>query len=218
MRYIFYYCRIALEVVRKHLLSCISRNKNTPEEVVREDSSTMFSETLEALETTKDDDKQDKRDSVQDEQVDEMIANYAKDLEQMSISGRDPPIAASTESHPNLAWTNNIPAEHGRQVDVEDSSVLLHGSQNQLLNIPMESTPAQESGTEPADNENWSDEYSDNGKEIEEQRRAHELELETKRRQRIDKNNQAKEERRLLLEEKRRLFLEELRNTGSTSQ
>ncbi|CAS00551.1 Protein CBG26924 [Caenorhabditis briggsae] len=204
MSYILYYCRIALHFVREHLLSCMSQNKNIPEEEVRKDSSTMFSEILSSLETTGDDDKQNMLDSVQNEQVEEMIEKYA---ETMDCISKVPSVTESTDNYPNLTRTDNMAAEHGRQTEVQSYS---HESQNSLPNLPMESAPAQESVTDPADNEDSLRVYTDFGKKLEEQMRANRLELEAKRQQRIDRNNQAKEEQRLLLEE--------LRKTGSNSQ
>ncbi|PIC22922.1 hypothetical protein B9Z55_016804 [Caenorhabditis nigoni] len=218
MRYIFYYCRIALHFVREHLLSCMSQNQNTAQEVAREDSSTMFSETLESLEATKEDDPNDMPDSVQDEQLKELMAEYEKDLDCISKSSTVPSISASTDAIQNQTGSEVINAEHGPRVEasaIQDDqpfsfvSTLLDDSRYPLLNI------SEESDTADDDDLNDSSDEDDNfQKQKEEQDRANQLELEAKKQQRIDKQvnfqNQAKEEQRLLLEE--------LRKTGSNSK
>ncbi|UMM32095.1 hypothetical protein L5515_006020 [Caenorhabditis briggsae] len=198
MSYILYYCRIALHFVKEHLLSCMSQNRNIPEEEVREDSSTMFSEILSSLETTGDDDKQNMLDSVQNEQVEEMIEKYAETMDCISKS-----MSESTDNYPNLTRTDNMPAEHGRQTEVQSYS---HESQNSLPNLPMESAPAQESVTDPADNEDSLRVYTDFGKKLEEQMRANRLELEAKRQQRIDRNMLTSDASQVMLYVLLRLF------------
>ncbi|CAO4376503.1 unnamed protein product [Caenorhabditis nigoni] len=88
-----------------------------------------------------------------------------------------------------------------------------------VLYAPLEEDqdPAQDSMTETADNYDFkdsSDEDEDFQKQLEEQKRAHQLELKEKQQQRMDRRVKFQKE----TEEENRLFQEKLRRTGSNSQ